>query len=647
MEFFNNFSSDSILFLITYFIICISSFHLGGYFKKIGLPTVTGLIIVGVLVGPSSLNIIDKFAIDNLNFLFDLSLGFIAFAAGSELFFKEIQGSFNSIKWNTLSSIFITFLIGFCLVGLTLIYIPYFDDISTTIKFYISLLSASIFVARSPASAIAVINDLKAKGKFTSTSMGVLCLSDFGVILLFAVVFSIIKSIDLGSFQFYNIIIIIFEIIFSIGFGIVYGIFINNFLNISIKKYFKYFLIILIGFSSFLFASYIREASVSLLEKEIIFEPLLICMVAGIYIINRTNKRLEFLDFIQVSGKYIYVIFFTLVGASLDIPLVLDVFEFALLFFLLRLISLFVSAYVGGTLAKDDFNYKILGWTPHITQAGVSLGLIQIFQQEFNYWPNEIINQISLILVSSIILSQFLGPTLFKWALSYLNESNKREEIVLSEKKRVLIFGLEPQSISIALILKSRKYIVDIIYFENKPSIKIPEGIGHKRIKDIDKYNFDFIDYSKSDSVICFCSDDVNEEICDLSFSTYGNKNVIVRINDHLKADIFLNFKVKIIHPSDAIVNLIDQYVRSPQGTSLFLGEEKDKEIRDLRLLNDKISGSLLRDLKLPQDILMLSIKRNDEIILSHGYTRLLKDDIITFIGSVNSLDKLTLRFDS
>ncbi len=647
MEFFNNFSSDSILFLITYFIICISSFHLGGYFKKIGLPTVTGLIIVGVLVGPSSLNIIDKFAIDNLNFLFDLSLGFIAFAAGSELFFKEIQGSFKSIKWNTLSSIFITFLIGFCLVGLTLIYIPYFDDISTTIKFYISLLSASIFVARSPASAIAVINDLKAKGKFTSTSMGVLCLSDFGVILLFAVVFSIIKSIDLGSFQFYNIIIIIFEIIFSIGFGIVYGIFINNFLNISIKKYFKYFLLILIGFSSFLFASYIREASVSLLEKEIIFEPLLICMVAGIYIINRTNKRLEFLDFIQVSGKYIYVIFFTLIGASLDIPLVLDVFEFALLFFLLRLISLFVSAYVGGTLAKDDFNYKILGWTPHITQAGVSLGLIQIFQQEFSYWPNEIINQISLILVSSIILSQFLGPTLFKWALSYLNESNKREEIVLSEKKRVLIFGLEPQSISIALILKSRKYIVDIIYFENKPSIKIPEGIGHKRIKDVDKYNFDFIDYSKSDSVICFCSDDVNEEICDLSFSTYGNKNVIVRINDHLKADIFLNFKVKIIHPSDAIVNLIDQYVRSPQGTSLFLGKEKDKEIRDLRLLNDKISGSLLRDLKLPQDILMLSIKRNDEIILSHGYTRLLKDDIITFIGSVNSLDKLTLRFDS
>jgi len=647
LEFFNNFSSDSILFLIIYFIICISSFHLGGYFKRIGLPTVTGLIVVGVLVGPSSLNIIDKVAILNLSFLFDLSLGFIAFAAGSELFFREIQDSFKSIKWNTLSSIFITFLIGFLLVGASLITIPFFEDVSLIIKFYISLLCASIFVARSPASAIAVINELKAKGKFTSTSMGVLCLSDFGVILLFAIVFSLIKSIDSGTFQLYNIIIIVFEIIFSMGLGIAYGILINSYLNVSIKKHIKYFLLILIGFSSFLLVSYIREVSIISIGKEIIFEPLLICMVAGIYVINRTDKRLEFLDFIQVSGKYIYVIFFTLVGASLDVLLVLDIFEFALLFFFLRLISLFVSAYIGGAIAKDDFNYKILGWTPHITQAGVSLGLIQIFQQEFNYWPNEITAQISLILVSSIIISQFLGPTFFKWALNYLNETNKKEKIILSENKRVLIFGLEPQSISIALILKKRNYTVDIISFENKPSIKIPIGIGHQRIRNVDKYNFDSIDYFNSDSVICFCSDDINEEICELSLSTYGNKNLIVRINDHLKADTFLSFKVKIIHPSDAIVNLIDQYVKSPQGTSLFLGEEKDKEVRDIRLLNNKISGSLLRDLKLPQDVLMLSIKRNDEIILSHGYTRLLKDDIITFIGSVNSLDKLTLRFDS
>ena len=45
MEFFYNLSSDSILFLLTYLIVCISSFYLSSQLKKFGLPLVTGLIV--------------------------------------------------------------------------------------------------------------------------------------------------------------------------------------------------------------------------------------------------------------------------------------------------------------------------------------------------------------------------------------------------------------------------------------------------------------------------------------------------------------------------------------------------------------------------------------------------------------------------
>ena len=90
MEFFYNFSSDSILFLLTYLIVCISSFYLSSQLKKVSLPLVTGLIIVGVFIGPSVLGLISNAVIKEIEFMFDLSLGFIAFAAGSELFFKEI-----------------------------------------------------------------------------------------------------------------------------------------------------------------------------------------------------------------------------------------------------------------------------------------------------------------------------------------------------------------------------------------------------------------------------------------------------------------------------------------------------------------------------------------------------------------------------
>ena len=159
---------------------------------------------------------------------------------------------------------------------------------------------------------------------------------------------------------------------------------------------------------------------------------------------------------------------------------------------------------MGGHLAKDHLHYKLLGWTPHITQAGVSLGLIQLIQKEFNYWEYEIVGQVSIILISSIIISQFVGPPIFKWALNFLKETNRRKKISISKKKRAIIFGLEPQSLSVASLLKSRDWIVDIVTFETNKSLKIPEGINNIKIENIDKYNFDKIEYSKADSVICF-----------------------------------------------------------------------------------------------------------------------------------------------
>ena len=60
MEFFYNLSSDSILFLLTYLIVCISSFYLSSQLKKFGLPLVTGLIVVGVFIGPSVLGLISN-----------------------------------------------------------------------------------------------------------------------------------------------------------------------------------------------------------------------------------------------------------------------------------------------------------------------------------------------------------------------------------------------------------------------------------------------------------------------------------------------------------------------------------------------------------------------------------------------------------
>ena len=65
-----------------------------------------------------------------MNFLNEISLAFIAFAAGSELYLKEIRGQFKSILWNTLGQLVITFVIGVIGVFLASEYIPFMIDMN-------------------------------------------------------------------------------------------------------------------------------------------------------------------------------------------------------------------------------------------------------------------------------------------------------------------------------------------------------------------------------------------------------------------------------------------------------------------------------------------------------------------------------------
>ena len=67
----------------------------------------------------------------------------------------------------------------------------------------------------------------------------------------------------------------------------------------------------------------------------------------------------------------------------------------------------------------------------------------------------------------------------------------------------------------------------------------------------------------------------------------------------------------------------------------------------DVEIRNEDIHGMRLRDLRLPSDVLVLSVKRKGQLLVSHGYTRMRLGDIITLVGSDNSLEDLKFKFDT
>ena len=95
------------------------------------------------------------------------------------------------------------------------------------------------------------------------------------------------------------------------------------------------------------------------------------------------------------------------------------------------------------------------------------------------------------------------------------------------------------------------------------------------------------------------------------------------------------------------MINLLDHCVRSPSAASLILGQEVNQDVVEITVGNPAMHGLALRDLTLPVDTLIVSIRRHGRILLSHGYTRLEVGDEVTVVGSPESLEEVQWQFES
>ncbi len=636
-------SHEELVLLGGFLVIAISANQIAKKFQQIKLPLITGLVVAGILAGPYVFGLIPEVSKHKLNYINEIALAFIAFAAGSELYLRELRSRVNSIKWNTFGQLFITFFLGSILVAICANWIPFMHGLNFGERLSVSILMGTVFVARSPASAIAVINEVRAKGPFTQTVMGVTVVKDFLVIMLFAINLSFAEVlIDGEKFDLLTIVFILGEITVSVGLGFILGGIINIFLSFKMDTTLKLILVLGAGFSSYLLSHYIKDISTIHLGHKVVLEPLLTCIIASFYVTNYSKFRNEFLKLIEESGSTIYVAFFTLTGASMSIDILLDVWPVALLLFTIRLFTIILGAYTGGFLARDPMKYNHVGWMPYLTQAGVALGLATLIANEFPSWGD----QFATSVIAMIVINQFIGPPLFKYALDKVGENRTKGSSDFDGIRDVIIFGYESQALALARQLQKRKWQVKIATLLKEETFKSPDDVEVIHITGLSKKEFDKLSAEKTEVVVGMLSDRENLEICEICYQAYGIEDMIVRLNEHYNSKHFVKLGAKLIYPSMAIVSLLEHFVRSPQATSLLLGMEEGQDTRDIEILNRDIHGIALRDLRLPTDVIILSIRRGGQMIISHGYTRLRTYDIVTFVGSNESLDELMLKFE-
>jgi len=353
--------------------ILITAYCIGKLLEKIGLPGIVGYILTGLFMGPYFLKFYPSSTINKLSFINSLALAFIAFCAGGELRLSNIRRTLKSIIYYISGITLIVFTGVTVLVFSISSLIPFLSGLNPSVKLAVSAIFGIIAVARSPSSAIAIISETKAKGPYTDLVLSVSVAMDVIIIMLFAVVISVCQIFiqTKGGMDLSFIAALIIEIAIAFLLGYLLGKFIV-FLIEKVKVEFAV-VIIAMGFLVIEFSRFLGEYLHEIHNIGFEIEPLLICMAAGFTVQNFSDYGEKFLMRMGRVSLPIYIAFFAMTGAAMNINILRTGWLFGLIIVVARLILINIGSYFSGKLSKTPTTIYKNAWLGFITQAGVTL----------------------------------------------------------------------------------------------------------------------------------------------------------------------------------------------------------------------------------------------------------------------------------
>jgi len=634
----------TVLLSLACIFIALASKQIGQYLAALKLPLITGYLLVGVVVGPFILGWISADAVKDLRIIDEISLAFIGFAAGSELYLKELRSRFRSIAWVTAGLVLSTFTLGSAAVFVLADFIPFLREMPTVSKAAVAIMGGAILVARSPSSAIAIINELRARGPYTKTALGVTVVMDAVVILLFSINSSLADTLlTSAGFDPLQVLLVVGELLLALAAGYVVGKLLQLLTSAQANARLKAVLILLTGLGVYLFSAELRAAGKLHLDYEVMLEPLLVCMIGGFVVTNLSRFRDEFLQIIQDIGPAIYIVFFTLTGASLALDTLAEIWVIALALFGVRLVAIMLGSFSGSMIAGESLRHGRLSWMAYITQAGIGLGLAKEVAVEFPAFGNEF----ATLFIAIIVLNQIIGPPLFKFAIKRLGESHLPGLARPNEIRDALILGIDDQSLALARQLKEHNWKVIMADIDQSHVERLAaEDVEERFIPELNHDTLASMVTNSTDALVAMLGDDqANFEACELAFEKFGIPRLIVRLNDLTWSDKFHIIGALVVEPASAMVNLLDQFVRAPQSAAMLLHRDPEHEVIQITITDPDIAGLPLRELRLPIDVRVLGLIRHGHSIVPHGHTILHLQDEVTLVGQTRSLEEVTVRW--
>lgn len=386
--------------------------------KIVKLPAVTAYLVAGILIGPyflgalgvSGLGFVSLHDVENYSLLCDIALGFIAFSIGNEFRMKDVKSiGRQALVIGILQAVAATVLVDVALISLHFL-MP--DKLSLPA----AIVLGAVASATAPAATLMVVRQYKAKGPLTKLLLPIVALDDAVGLVLFAVSFGVARSLIAGHTSLLSVVLEpILEVVLSLVMGAFMGLvltYLERFFHSRSKRLSMSvaFVLLTVGLSMLEFRVF---------GIHITFSSLLVCMMLGTVFCNICDFSAELMDRLDRWTAPLFVIFFVLSGAELELAVFADwaIVVIGLVYIAARSLGKYLGTrYSSAAVKCEPAIVKYLGVTL-LPQAGVALGMA--LKAMTLGETGSIVRNITLF---AVLIYELVGPVCTKIALTKAGE---------------------------------------------------------------------------------------------------------------------------------------------------------------------------------------------------------------------------------
>ncbi len=386
----------------------VSGWFTGSIVSRLGLPKLTGYLLIGAVVGPSGFGLISRPMVDNLSLVNGMAIAMIALTAGAELELARLRPLARVLAGITIFGVIGAIAVIAVALWFVRPLLPFFDTMDTSQAMSITLVFAVMLGAQSPSVVVALRDELRADGPVARTVLAVVVLADLVVILLFAFALAFARTMFGGGAD-------VLQTVATLGWEIGGSLVIGAAVGALLVSYFRK---VATDAALFLLAVTFLVAEIG---GRLGLDPLLLALSAGAFVRNTSEVADELHHQLQVSALPVYVLFFCLAGAGLRADALAIVWLPATILAVVR---------AGGILAGARIGARITGAPPVVQkfvgfgllpQAGLAQALALLFGRTFP----ELGHAAGALVLSVVTLNVLIAPVAYRYALVRSGETEQ------------------------------------------------------------------------------------------------------------------------------------------------------------------------------------------------------------------------------